>query len=82
MYRGLEGSRLQELIEADVSNRCALFPKVSEDDWRRFADGLHDYFQEAAASDPSVGIFGMTGGEAALANSLMDFLRERRKTNE
>lgn len=77
MYRGFDQSRLHELMAADVGKRCMIFPAVGKDDWKRFEDGLHDYFQEARQSDPSVGIFGMTEGEATLADALMVFLESK-----
>lgn len=54
-----------------------VLPEVPEADWEAFVDGLHDYFQEAANYDPSVGIFGMREGEAELAKALMDALNRQ-----
>lgn len=67
--------RLQEFLEAEQAGRAVILPEVPEADRQAFVDGLHDYFQEAANYDPSVGIFGMRDGEAKLANALMAALK-------
>lgn len=67
--------RLQEFLEAEQAGRAVILPEAPETDRQAFVDGLHDYFQEAAVYDPSVGIFGMRGGEAKLANALMAALK-------
>ena len=70
-------SRYREIMEAERAGRLVVFPEVPEADREAFVDGLHDYFQEAANYDPSVGIFGMREGEAELARALMDALNRR-----
>lgn len=67
--------RLVDILYAERDGRLVVLPEVPEDDRQAFVEGLHDYFQEAANYDPSVGIFGMRSGEAKLANALMDALR-------
>lgn len=69
--------RLKKYEDAEQDGRLVLLPEVSEKDRKLFADGLHDYFLEAKLYDPSVGIFGMTDGETALADALMEVLEER-----
>lgn len=73
---GLMPERVAELAQAEKDGRLVVFPEVTEADRQAFVDGLHDYFQEAAVHDPSVGIFGMRDGEAELANALMAALRK------
>lgn len=53
-----------------------ILPEVSKDDYKRFVDGLHDYFTESSIIDRDVGFSGMTEGESILANSLMQQLKE------
>lgn len=69
--------RLKKYEDAEQDGRLVLLPEVSEKDRKLFADGLHDYFLETKLYDPSVGIFGMTDGETALADALMEVLEER-----
>lgn len=70
---------LMEMERAERAGRLVVLPEVPEGDRQAFVDGLHDYFQEAANYDPSVGIFGMREGEARLAHALMDALDGRRE---
>lgn len=67
----------QELAKAERAGRLVVLPEVPEADRQAFEGGLHDYFQEAANYDPSVGIFGMREGEAKLANALMSALNRK-----
>lgn len=66
--------RAKEFAQAEKAGRLVVLPEVPEADRQAFVDGLHDYFQEAANYDPSVGIFGMREGETELANALMEAL--------
>ena len=61
---------LREMVEAKRDGRCVVLPQVSEQDRRGMADFLHDCFAEWT-HDPSVGLYGMTDGEAALASAFM-----------
>ena len=70
-------SELSKYRRAKKSGRVVILPEVSEKDRKLFVDGLHDYFLEAKLYDPSVGIFGMTDGETALADALMEALEEK-----
>lgn len=63
-------TRAGELCRADRDGRCVVLPQVSEQDRRGMADFLHDCFAEWT-HDPSVGLYGMTDGEAALASAFM-----------
>ena len=65
---------LRDLLKAEQEGRLVVLPKVAEADWKSFVDGLHDYFIESKFEDRSVGIFGMTDGEIALADALMKAL--------
>ncbi len=66
--------RLHEILEAENDGRLAVLPEVPEADRKLFADNLHDVFTEWANYDPSVGIFGMSEGERALADAIMKAL--------
>ncbi len=72
-YRGtsLTPERVAELAQAEKDGRLVVLPEVLEADRKLFTDNLKDVFDEWANYDPSVGIFGMSDGEAALANALM-----------
>lgn len=65
-----EAAHLRELVQAEQDGRCVVLPQVSEQDRRGMADFLHDCFAEWT-HDPSVGLYGMTDGEAALASAFM-----------
>ena len=60
------------LVKAGDEGR-AILPRVSERDKKGMADFLHDCFADWT-HDPSVGLYGMTEGEAILANAIMDAL--------
>lgn len=75
---GIRLARLKEameLIRAKDNGHLVVFPIVRKQDLKAFADGLHDYFQEASVCDPTSGIFGMRDGEKELANALMSSLQ-------
>jgi len=72
-----ESENLTDYRELLKENRFIVLPNVNERDRKAFEDGLHDYFKEAAASDPSAGVFGMSEGETKLADSLMSQLHKR-----
>ncbi len=63
--------KLQKYEDAEEDGRLVVLPEVSEADRKLFADNLKEVFDEWANYDPGVGIFGMSDGEAALANALM-----------
>lgn len=65
---------LKELVQAEKDGQLVVLPKVSEADRKLFAENLHDVFTEWANDDPSVGIFGMSEGERALAAAIMKAL--------
>ncbi len=70
-------SRMAKMLrweKAERDGRLVVLPKISEADRKLFADNLHDVFTEWANYDPSVGIFGMSEGERALANAIMKAL--------
>lgn len=62
---------LQELMGSKRDGRVVVLPKVPEKDVKLFAENLKDVFDDWANYDPSVGIFGMSDEEAALAGALM-----------
>ena len=70
-------TRIAELARADREKRCVLLPNIPDAAWRYFTDGLHDYFTEAMAADPEVGIHGMSDEEVAIADALMAVLNRR-----
>lgn len=74
---GLTPDELTEaavLIRAKREGLCVVLPgEVSEEDRKGMADFLHDCFADWT-HDPSVGLYGMTDGEAALANAIMALL--------
>lgn len=63
--------KLQQYEDAEESGRLVMLPEVSESTRKLFAENLKDVFDDWANYDPSVGIFGMSDGEAALASALM-----------
>ena len=69
-FSGVGLAEATELVRAHKDGRCVVLPKVSEQDRRGMADFLHDCFAEWT-HDPSVGLYGMTDGEAALASAIM-----------
>lgn len=70
-YRALGPvEELSALVKARDEGRVVVLPEVSERDRQSMADFLHDCFAEWI-DDPSVGLYGMTEGEAALANAIM-----------
>lgn len=72
-YRALGTvEELTALVKAQDEGR-AILPRVSERDKKGMADFLHDCFADWT-HDPSVGLYGMTEGEAILANAIMDAL--------
>lgn len=64
---------LAALVKAQEEGRVVMLPEVSEQDRHGMSDFLHDCFAEWI-DDPSVGLYGMTEGEAALADVIMSML--------
>lgn len=71
---GIAPARLRELARAEQDGRLVVLPEVPEETRKQFADSLHDVFTEWANYDPSVGLFGMSKEETALANAIMTVL--------
>lgn len=67
--------RLAELVDAERDGRVVVLPTVSARDHKIFTDGLDDVFREWAIYDRSVGLSGMTEGEAKLAYAILDVLQ-------
>lgn len=66
----ITADELSALVKARDEGQVMEMPDVSERDRQSMADFLHDCFAEWI-DDPSVGLYGMTEGEAALANAIM-----------
>lgn len=70
-------ARLIEFAKAEKDGRLVVLPEVQEDDRKTFAEDLQELFDDLSNYDPSVGIFGWSDGEAALANAIMSVLNRQ-----
>jgi len=61
---GIEFNRLEEICNAERDGRCAVLPKVPKSDKDLMSAYLKEHFDDA-------GLYGMTEGEAKLANAIL-----------
>lgn len=68
---GIEFNRLEEICNAERDGRCAVLPKVPNADKDLMSAYLKEHFDKAAIIDKDAGLYGMTEGEAKLANAIL-----------
>lgn len=72
----------KEIEDARKEGRLIILPRVTEQERQEFAENLHVVFLDWAQEDRSTSIFGMSAGEKALAQAIINGFATRQKGDQ